>query len=126
MHRFKVAILVSVLFWPIAGQGVTPKKFMVETTRDLVTLCSVTDKDLNASEAIHFCHGFVIGAYHYYVASTAPPGVRDFVCLPEPKPSRNQAIAEFVVWVQDNPQYLDKEAVNTLFRYLEKKFPCTE
>jgi hypothetical protein len=126
MHRFLLAILVSVLFWPIVGQGVTPQNFEVETTKDLITLCSVTENDINAIEAIHFCHGFIIGAYHYYVASTEPPGVKEFVCLPDPPPSRNQGIAEFVAWAKDNPKHMNKEAVNTLFRYLEKKYPCPE
>ncbi len=125
MNRFKVTILFSMLLsWPIVGQGVTPKHFEVDTTADLVTLCSVTDTDLNAAEAIHFCHGFLAGAYHYYVASTAAPGATKFVCPPEPKPSRNQAISGFIDWTKDNPQYMDKEAVNTLFRYLETTYPC--
>ena len=124
MRRFKLAMLISILLWPVVGQGAVPKDFQVDTTEDLVTLCSVTQNDLHAVEAIHFCHGFIIGAYHYYLASTNAPGVRRFVCLPDPKPTRDQAIAEFVAWAKDNPGYMTKEAVNTLFRYLEQRYPC--
>ena len=126
MHRFKLAMLISVLFWPTLGQGATPKNFKVETTKDLVTLCSVTEKDAYTSEAIHFCHGFLVGAFHYYLASTAPPGIPDFVCVPEPRPSRNEAISGFIDWTKEHPKHLTKEAVNTLFRYLEETYPCSK
>ena len=81
--------------------------------------------DPNVTAAIHFCHGYGIGAWHYYVATTKPSSPTEIVCLSDPKPTRDEALAQYVAWARAHPQYLGEPAVDNLFRFLESTFPCT-
>ncbi len=118
------ALLVLLLPGMAAAGSVTEKDFEVVTTRDLLKLCTASPDDPLYQQAINFCHGYVIGAYHYHQAAAAgPEGVR-LVCMPDPEPSRNEEIARMTQWVQAHPEYLDETPVETEFRYLMQRFPC--
>ena len=52
-----------------------------------------------------------------------PEGVK-LVCLPDPPPSRNEAIDMFIQWAKARPQYWKEEAVETEFRFLIEQWPC--
>jgi hypothetical protein len=124
MRRMLMALVLSVVGWHAAAQS--PEEFKIETARDLVSLCAAEPTAPNYVAAIHFCHGFGAGAYHYYaILAEAEPG-RKFVCVPQPGPTRTEAINGFVAWMKKNPQYLTGEAVDALFRYLGETYPCTK
>ena len=57
-------------------------------------------------QAVNFCHGYLVGAYHYYEAAGSGPAGLKLVCLPDPQPSRNDSFAMFVEWTKAHPQYL--------------------
>ena len=61
--------------------------FEVRTTKQLLNLCTVPADHPRAQAAIHFCHGYLVGAYDYHVASNTGPGKSPFLCPPEPEPS---------------------------------------
>jgi hypothetical protein len=99
--------------------------FRVNSTGDLLALCSADPAAPNYSAAIHFCHGFASGAYQYYqMVAAAIPEAR-FVCVPEPVPTRSEAIAGFVEWARRNPNYTADKPVDSIFRYLADRYPCT-
>jgi Rap1a immunity proteins len=106
------------------AQATNPDDFHVRTTEDLVALCSAEPTDPNYVAAIHFCHGFGTGAYQYYesIASEDPSAL--FVCPPDPRPTRGEAIAGFVAWAHANPQFMKDRPVDSLFRYLSTAYPC--
>jgi hypothetical protein len=111
--------------------GVTPasaatiENFRMKTAADLVDLCSTDPASEHYIAAIHFCQGFGIGAYQYYVAQvTEDPSTR-FVCVPNPPPTRNEAMAAFVSWATAHPQYMNDAPVDVLFRYLGETYPCS-
>jgi hypothetical protein len=119
-----IAMIVFLLSVPGFAGAVTEKDFEAKTTQDLVNLCSVSPDDPLYDKAINFCHGYFVGAYHYYEAmSTGPKGV-EFVCLPDPRPSRNEVINMIVEWVKAHPQYLKETPVETQFRFMMQKWPC--
>src|SRR5262245_18225486 len=68
------------------ARAVTPDNFRINSTGDLVALCSAAPYAPECVAAIHFCHGFATGAYQYYqMEAAAVPEVR-LVCTPEPPP----------------------------------------
>ncbi len=75
-------------------------------------------------EALHFCHGFLVGAFQYYLASVSGPKAKALVCPPDPPPTRNEAIAAFIAWAQAHPQYMSEAPVETEFRFLTERWPC--
>ena len=111
--------------WPCAaGAGLTEDDFYIKNAQDLVDLCAVSEGDPLANQAIHFCEGFASGAWQYYELTTAR--TKPFVCLPEPRPSRDQAVAAFVAWARDPARAgrMAEPAVETLFRFLHETWPC--
>ena len=126
MNRmFLGALFFFALIPPCVAGTVTPEDFTVKTTQDLVDLCTVSSDDPKAEAAIHFCHGYLVGAFHYHLAESAgPEGAERLVCLPNPPPSRNDAIEMFIKWVKARPQYMGEVPVETEFRFLIEKWPC--
>ncbi len=125
MTRKAIMLMAMIIFLlPGLAAAVSEKDFEANTTQDLVNLCSVSADDPLYHQAINFCHGYFVGAYDYYEAvSGGPEGVK-LVCLPDPMPSRNEAIKMILEWVKSNPQYLQEPPVETEFRFLMEKWPC--
>lgn len=116
--------LIILLSSGVAG-ALTAENFQVRTTLDLLDLCTVSASDPLAQQAIHFCHGYLVGAYHYHVAESAgPDGANRLVCFPTSGVTRNEAVAMFVAWAKARPQYLKEAPVETEFRFLVEKWPC--
>ena len=123
--RWLVAPLLVAAGLGTAGAAVDdPDRFLVDDASDLVALCEVEGEA--EREALVFCHGFIVGAFHYHVASTNPVGQRRWMCLPPPeeRPSRDAVIRQFVEWANKHPEFMQDEAVDTLFRFLDGRFAC--
>jgi len=117
-------LFVMVFLLPVFAGAVSEKDFEVETTENLINLCTTPVDDPLHNHAINFCHGYLAGAYNYYEAiSSGPKGIQ-LVCLSDPSPSRNDAIAMFIEWVKTHPQHLGDKPVETQFRFLMEKWPC--
>jgi hypothetical protein len=117
-------LFVAVLARPGFAVSVTEEDFKAKTTRNLLNLCSASAEDPFAKEAIHFCHGYLIGAYAYYVASTSGPDGKKLFCLPDPEPTRNEAISMFLKWAKARPQFMDQPPVESEFMFLIETWPC--
>jgi Rap1a immunity proteins len=117
-----LAIAFSLSMGGFSARAADPDNFRVRATEDLVKLCSADPADPNYVAAIHFCHGFGSGAYQYYESVTTPS--ERFVCLPNPPPTRSEAIAGFVTWARANPQYMAERPADSIFRYLSSRYPC--
>lgn len=125
MHRKSLIVLFVVLFpFSMLAAAVTTDDFLVKTTQNLLNLCTVSADDPQHREAVHMCHGYLIGAYHYHEAAVSALGSQRLVCMPENGPTRNEAIAMFVEWVKARPQYMKEMPVETEFRFLVEKWPC--
>jgi hypothetical protein len=118
------ALLTASFLLPGLANAVTEEDFTVKTTQNLINLCSASADDPHRDKAIHFCHGFVVGAYQYYEAAEAGPQGKRLVCLPNPHPTRNQGIAMFVEWAKAHSQYMGDLPVETGFRFMMEKWPC--
>lgn len=117
-------LFVTVLLQPVFAVAVTEEDFKARTTRNLLNLCTPPAGDPLAEEAIHFCHGYLLGAYAYYVAENSGPEGKQLFCLPNPEPTRNEAVAMFLKWAKARPQYMDQSPVETEFMFLIETWPC--
>jgi hypothetical protein len=125
MRKKTIILLLTVgILLPGFAGAASEKDFEVQSTENLINLCTVAPDDPLYHQAINFCHGFLVGAYRYYeAAESGPAGVKLF-CPPDPEPSRNESFAMFVEWVKAHPQYLKERAVETEFRFLMETWPC--
>lgn len=116
--------LVTTMLVPALVGAVMETDFEAKTTQQLLNLCTAPPNDPHYREALHFCYGYLVGAYHYHVASNDGKDGQPLVCLPTPPPSRNEAISMFIAWAQARPQYMNERPVETEFRFLVEKWPC--
>jgi hypothetical protein len=124
IRKSVVLLLMLVLLLPGLAAAVTEKDFEANTARQFVDLCSVSPEDPLYHQAVNFCHGYFEGAYQYYEAMTSGPKGIKFVCVPDPLPSRNDAIDLFIKWAESNPQYMNERPVEAEFRFLMETWPC--
>lgn len=125
MQSLRNLLLLPLLTAPgHAGADVTEADFVAKTTQNILNLCTASTQDPHYRDAIHFCQGYLVGAFHYYAAEAANKPELQMVCFPEPKPSRNQAIDMFIDWAKAHPQYMNETPVDTEFRFLTEKWPC--
>jgi hypothetical protein len=71
---------------------VSETDFEAKTTEEMIKLCSVSPDDPLYQQAINFCHGHLVGAFHYYEATSMGPAGVKLVCPPDPRPSWNTTI----------------------------------
>lgn len=107
-----------------SGHVASDTDFRVTNTGDLVRLCETAPTDTIGVAALHFCHGFAVGAFQYHQVVTAASGKPRLVCVPSPAPTRNEAIAAFLDWANRNPQQMSTPPVEGLFRFLAERYPC--
>ena len=119
-----VFLMMLILLLPGFAAAVTEEDFDAHTTRQFISLCTVSPDDPLYHQAINFCHGYFEGAYQYYEAMTSGPKSIKLICVPDPLPSRNDAIAWFIDWAKANPQHMDEQPVEAQFRFLMEKWPC--
>ena len=124
--KFKVLLMLvsALLFSPGWAGAVSEKDFELQTTQELLNLCTASPGDPLYQQAVNFCSGYLVGAYKYYEAAHSGPNAPKLVCLPNPPPSRNNAIAMFIEWVKAHPHYWKESPVETEFRFLNEKWPC--
>lgn len=119
-----IVFFAAVLFSALAYSTVTEEDFLAKKTQNIINLCTASDQDPHQQAAIHFCHGYLVGAFHYYHAETTGSPEKARVCFPDPRPSRNEAIDMFITWAKQHPEYANEAPVDSEFRFLETTWPC--
>lgn len=107
-----------------AAWAATEANFSAKTTGDLVELCDPHADTPMDEAAVNFCQGFAQGAVTVEMMHDSGSKTMKLFCLPNPLPSRNEAMAAFVVWARAVPERLDTPAADGLMRFLGEKYPC--
>lgn len=125
-HALMIVLFVVACITPFRAGAVTEEDFKARTTQALMNLCTATPDDPAYSSAIHFCHGYLVGALHYHMAESAGDADKRMVCFPDQAPTRNEAIAKFIDWAKAHPEYMNEMPVETEFRFLVETWPCSK
>src|SRR5499433_1430340 len=107
-----------------ASRAAVEANFGANTTGDLVELCTATPGNPIGTAAINFCEGFAQGAVLVEMQNQAAFRGPKLFCMPNPPPSRNQALSEFVNWARSSPDRLAQSSADRLFRFLSERYPC--
>lgn len=126
LHKLTQASLALGLLAVVGlpAHAVTEEKFVVKNTADLVDICTTPKTDPYYTAAINFCHGYLVGAFHYQDALYSSPKAKPIVCLPDPTPSRNEGVAQFLKWTETHKQYSKDLAVDAFGKFLAETWPC--
>jgi hypothetical protein len=117
-------LLAAVCMAPSLADAVSEEDFKAKNTQAVLNLCTASPDDPAYSSAIHFCHGYLLGAYQYHIAENSGPEGNLLVCIPDPSPTRDEAVRMFIDWAKAHPQYMKETAAETEFRFLTEKWPC--
>jgi hypothetical protein len=128
--RFGLTMVAAGLLGVLVQAGaqaapVSRDDFQVETTANLVALCSATQTDPLYTAAANFCHGYAVATYRAITTEQmAMRTKRKLFCLPANTPTRDQAIAAFVQWAGARPKTLASTPTNGIAEYLAAEYPC--
>ena len=78
--RATLALIAGLGLWSAQTGAVTTDAYDLETTEDLVELCSVDMGGPMHENAMHFCYGYFAGAMHFHRGLTRGPDVNPMVC----------------------------------------------
>jgi Rap1a immunity proteins len=106
------------------ADAATEAQFNLASTGDLVDLCSAAPDNGVGSAALNFCEGYVHGAVTVEMLNLAAFSGSKLFCLPNPPPTRAQAIGEFVTWARAEPGRLTQSPTDGLFGFLRDHYPC--
>lgn len=106
-----------------AQAAFTPDEFKLDKAQELLDICTVSTSHPDYLEAYGFCVGYFTGAMHYHRALAKGPDHKVIVC-PEHTVTRAEAIAVYVAWAKDNPQFMNEEPMETVMRAAVAKWPC--
>ena len=122
--KWIVVLLVILGMLPGWAGAASENDFEANTTEQMLRLCTADPSDPLHAQAVNFCHGYLVGAYNYYRALHSGPEAMRLVCMPDPAPSRNEAIGMFIDWAKARPQFWKEPPVESEFRFLTEKWPC--
>ena len=90
------------------------------STEAMVALCKDKADQLGQT----FCFGFGEGVYQAALLGTGQQ--KPIICIPEEGPgsTRDQVLAEFLTWVDANPQLSKEPAAAAVMKFLPTRFPC--
>jgi hypothetical protein len=112
---------------PGAALALTEANFGGSTTADLVELCTAPPDNAMGTAAVNFCEGFAQGAVLVEMQNMAAfRGGPKLFCMPNPPPSRSEALSEFVKWARVSADRMQTSATDGLFRFLSERFPCPQ
>jgi Rap1a immunity proteins len=107
-----------------ASHAATEANFGARTAGDLVELCTALPDNGIGTAAVNFCEGFAEGAIEVELQNQAAFRGPKLFCMPNPPPSRNQALSEFVAWARSSPDRLAQSSTEGFFRFLSERYPC--
>jgi Rap1a immunity proteins len=119
-----IAVAMLVLALPSAAQAATETNFDAKTTADLVELCSAVPDNGLGTAAVNFCEGYLQGAVTVEMLNMAAFRGSKLFCLPNPPPTRSQAMSEFVNWARAAPDRMAQSSTDGLFGFLRERYPC--
>ena len=122
--RWTAAAALLLVTAPGVGHAVTDADFAARTTGDLVALCDPQSDSAIANAAVNFCSGFAQGVVSLEMEHDAGSRSMKLFCLPDPPPTRNEALGEFVKWARASPERMNASATDGLIRFLGERYPC--
>ena len=119
-----IMLMAAVILLPGLAGAVSEKDFEAKTTEEMIRLCTASPEDPLYHQAINFCHGYLVGAFHYYEATSMGPAGVKLGFPPDPRPSRDTTFEMFINWAKAHREHWNEPPVETEFRFLMEKWPC--
>ena len=97
--------------------------FDLDTTRELVALCSAQPGDALYAEALQFCYGYVAGIAQFHRALIRADRIEPVAC-PQHEVTREELARVFLDWARGNPAAEGQLAAESVARAAGAAWPC--
>ena len=97
--------------------------FNVETTRDLVALCSAQPGDPVYPEAQQFCYGYMVGMAQLHRELVGHRNMKPLAC-PQYEVTREELVRAFLDWGRKNPAAMDELPAEGVIHAAAAAWPC--
>ena len=104
-------------------EALTSDDYELGSAKELVTICTLDRAHPNYRTAKGFCYGYISGGGHFHREISRDPGFEPIIC-PGDNVTHDDVVKIFVAFTNENPQFLDKPAMDVLFRAAGDKWPC--
>jgi Rap1a immunity proteins len=115
------AFMVCALALP--ATAAESSNFNLQTTRDLVALCSGEPDQSLYTETLQFCYGFMAGVAQLHRALVRTGDLKPLAC-PQYAVTREALAQVFLDWVHANPDAMDQPPGESLKRAAAAAWPC--
>lgn len=99
--------------------------FLMRNTGDLVALCAAPPSNPLYTAAVNFCQGFAVGVFRVLQEENSARGRGALFCMPDPAPTRTEAVAQFVAWAKQKPSRLAQPPADGIAAFLAHGYPCS-
>jgi hypothetical protein len=123
-RQIALLALFAVAVPGLTRAAVTQDSSLLRNTGDLIDLCSAAPSDPLYTAAVNFCHGFAVGVFRVLNQEEAALRSRRLFCPPNPMPSRDQSIADFVQWAKATPGQINQQPADSIALFLSQRYPC--
>ena len=125
---FAAGLLMAAAFPAMPALAATPESFNVQSAADLVQICRTEPNDNVSSAAAGFCQGYVVGVYRTLEEIQAARPRSRLFCVNQSQhpPSRTEAIAAYVAWIDARPDEMPRPPMESIADYLAATYPCPD
>jgi hypothetical protein len=109
------------LAWP--ALAVEIRNFTLETTRDLVALCSAPPDDPLYAEALQFCYGYMAGMAQLHRALVRADDIKPVAC-PRYEVTREALARVFLDRARAHPGAMEELPAESVIRAAVAAWPC--
>jgi hypothetical protein len=103
--------------------GYTLDDYQLDSSGDLLDICSLDSSNSQYWEARAFCLGYFTGGIHLHDVLAASNDFPRIACAP-PDATRDDVVAAFVSYARAHPEYLNEQPMDTVFRAVNNQWPC--
>ena len=98
--------------------------FELQSTADLVALCSAEEGDPLAAEAQQACFGYIAGTIHFYRALVAGGDRFEPIVCSERELTRQEVADLLVGWAEHHPEHMAELPAEGVIRAVAAAYPC--
>jgi hypothetical protein len=121
MKPLALLAATACLALPLSAHAQRAISLHARTAGELAELCGANPREAGADAKINYCHGFTQGVVDVELMKA---GDKKPFCWPNPPPTRDATLAQFVDWVRALPAHRSEGSVDGLMQFLAERYPC--
>ena len=121
--RNMLLAVVAVCALSSSAQSAETRNFELDTTGDLVALCSCPPEDPLYAQALQFCYGYMTGVAHLHRILVDAEEIERLAC-PDHQVTRDELVQVFLSWARGHPEAMEEAPGRSVRAAAVETWPC--